>query len=152
MSMLLVVAGLPGAGKTEYVSKLQRERTIDAVYDDYFATQLNETKDITINKNPYKNSRYFEIIRDLNDDKTVVVTDILFCISQHRNKFISAIIAGVQDVELEFVFFRVNPDSSKKNVSNRNRQGRVELEYDLIDKITAQATTVKTTEVESYDA
>lgn len=155
MTQLIIVAGLPGAGKSTYIRELKDANEVESVYDDYFATQFNEKvetkKDIDRNKNPLQNTRYSQLVQDLSEGKTVLVSDIVFYIPRHRNTFISAIIDAVVDVEFRFVFFEIDLEKSIKNIELRNSPDRVEIEKELAIEIARRAKAIEVITKETYD-
>lgn len=133
----------------------QAKGTFDVVYDDYFGTPIKKPdspKGLYENKNPLKNTKYTELVADLVHNKNIAVSDIAFCVAIHRNNFIAAIVAAVADVEVSFVFFENNPEQSKRNVTARAREGRVEREIELIDQISKVYSKVTVHEEKTYDA
>jgi len=155
MAKLIVVAGLPGAGKSTYLDDKQKSGEFDVVYDDYFGTSIkkpNSPDELHLDKNPLKNTRYINIIEDLIANKNVAVCDIVFCIAKYRNIFIASIIAAVSEIDLEFVFFTNEGTASQKNVHTRAREGRVEKEIELIDSISSQYSLVEVSEVKTHEA
>ena len=153
---LIIIAGLPGAGKSTYITKLKGDTDEIAVYDDYYATQFKEQTaeggTIDTDKNPLRNSRYTQLIRNLISGKTVIASDIIFLIPRHMNTFIAAIVAAVPDVELEIVYFEPALSTSVKNIETRGRDGRVEREKMLASELERRARFVKVTMKETYDA
>src|SRR5688572_17634896 len=110
LAKILIVAGLPGAGKTTYLKKLLQDRVIDSYYDDF--------QDKSYEKSPEpQHSRYFRsVIKDLRHHKTVAIADIRYCIPENIYDLRDAIRAQVRSFEMEVRYFENNPAVCESNV------------------------------------
>ncbi len=133
---LVIVAGLPGSGKTTYLEKI-KSRKNTAVYDDYRGHLLGRPNV------PQFNEYFVPVLSGLQEGKEVWVCDIMFCISRYRNEFLMAIVQSFRDVQVDYVFFENNPAVCKQRVKTRNRSAEVvDRELKLIDEITEQYSVV----------
>lgn len=112
---IIIVVGLPGSGKTTYMSQSNFNDYIK--FDNIFA-------------HPDGTSKFLETV---NDGKSAIVSDIQFCKSSTLQKFISKIPEGIV---VNYHYFSNNPAQCKKNAITRNGRHLVQ-QLDFIDSHTA---------------
>ena len=116
-AQLIIVAGLPGSGKTTYLHQLKAAGYIDWHYDDF--------QDHSRNKSPNpKHSRYYgSLIKHLRYHQTVAVADIRYCTPLHIQELLTALYNTVPHLSLavEAHYFENNPQACLANVEMRAR-------------------------------
>lgn len=131
LGLLTILVGLPGSGKSTYIAKLIKSNPDLSVYDDYQGEAYGDDSDPRLSKH------FGPLVHDLKNVKSVIVSDIRFCIPRELNIFLSAILSAEPDVRIAFTYFENNPDACRKNILARNREDRIEKELDLLEKLSA---------------
>ena len=112
MPKLIIIIGLPGSGKSEYIKKMIIRGEIEEshVFDDFHDKSKNDS--------PYvKDSRHFEpLVESLKNDKNCLVADIAFCEKERLTALINTI--EIQ-TKIELRYFDNNPIQCKKNIKTR---------------------------------
>lgn len=132
MPKLIVVTGLPGSGKSFYISYLVENGEVEKVcaFDDFHACAHSDSSAI-------EDSRYFSgLIACLREGKDCVVTDIKFCSKDHRERLLTTMKKKSCNFEFDLRCFENKPEICKQNVRNRNRKS-VKKETSLIDEYAA---------------
>lgn len=112
------------------MTKLIEENPEFTMYDDYQGQAYNSEHDPRLSKH------FGPLVADLLSGKTVIVSDIVYCLPKELGVFIGAILSVTPNVTLDFRYFNNDPDQCRKNVITRSRPDRVERELELIDKLT----------------
>lgn len=109
---VILVAGLPASGKSEYVRKL---------VDETGAEPLDDFKASAIRDNPHFDfSRHYKrLIAGLNAGRTFLVTDVDFCSTQSRKQADEFVRQFAPDAEIEWRFFENDPEQCKRNAKTR---------------------------------
>jgi hypothetical protein len=96
---LIIVAGLPGAGKTTYLQRLKEQRVVQWYYDDFQDASRNKSPDPRL-------SRYYgSLIKHLRKGYTVAVADIRYCVPDEIQQLLGAIqqaLPGSISVEVHY--------------------------------------------------
>jgi len=117
---VLLVAGLPGCGKTTYLQQLAQEGW--ELFDDFKASARN-------NSSRFRDSRRYEsLIAALRGGRNCVVADIDFCCAEPRAEAERVLREDVPNVSLKWRFFENDPQRCEVNIRWRNRPS---LERDL---------------------
>jgi len=110
---LLLLAGLPGCGKTTYVKELERDGWV--AFDDFKACATNDSA-------KFAHSRHYEaLLGALREGRRCVVADIDFCTSKGRGEAERALRSGASGVTFRWCFFANDPDACESNIRHRNR-------------------------------
>lgn len=128
---LIIIVGMPGSGKSTFIENLCKQNPSLSAYDDFQGQAFNDDSDPRLSKH------FGPLVADLKSKKTVVVSDVRYCIPAELNAFLSAILGVEPNVILSFKYFENKPEICKQNVIARNRESRVDAELELIDKLSA---------------
>ena len=77
------------------------------LYDDYQGEAYGGSHDPRLSK------RFGSLINDLKSGKTVVVSDIRYCVPAEMGAFLGAILSVASNVSLNFKFFNNKPEQCK---------------------------------------
>jgi hypothetical protein len=117
---LLLVAGLPGCGKTTYLRELEQEGR--RAFDDFKACARN-------NSPRFRDSRHREaLLAAVGEARKCVVADIDFCRSEARTEADLVLREDAPAVRSAWRFFENSPERCEVNIRRRNRPS---LETDL---------------------
>lgn len=128
-SILIVIVGLPGSGKSTYIKELKKQHPDSLCYDDYQGDAYGNNSDPRLSKH------YGPLVSGLKAGKTVIVSDIRYCLPGELGSFLGAILSAAPNVNLEFKYFANDPEICRKNVIDRAREERDEKELELIDTL-----------------
>ena len=116
MQEILLVAGLPGSGKTMYLSRLGRDGW--SVFDDFKANARADSKE-------FRNAEKFdELIESLRRGLRCVVADIDFCDRNSRDEAESVLSKEVPESEICWCYFAHDADACRRNINRRNRSSQ----------------------------
>jgi RNase adaptor protein for sRNA GlmZ degradation len=108
----LLLAGLPGSGKSTYLKKLKDEGWLD--FDDFKAGAIG-------NSSAFRNSALFEkLLLALRSGNSCVVADIDFCKSASRAEAETVLLDEIPGVEIRWLFFANDEPACEENVRRRN--------------------------------
>ena len=112
MTKIIIIAGLPGSGKTEYGKSLEQKGI-------WF---VSDFKKDAIDDNPhFPNSRYYiELFNRLHKGITCAIADIDFCREEAQMEAEDCIRALVPNIKIEWQCFENNPEKCLENVRRRN--------------------------------
>jgi hypothetical protein len=110
---IVLIAGLPGCGKTTYLCEMLRDHWL--IFDDFKREAFNDSS-------KFRDSRKFSaLIQALRDQLRCVVADINFCRLDSRQEAEREVCAEVPGVRLSWRFFENDPSACEANVTARNR-------------------------------
>ncbi len=133
---LTIIIGLPGSGKTSYIATLADKNPQLAIYDDYQGESYGPDADPRLSKH------FGPLVSNLKQAKSAVVSDIRYCIPSELNAFLSVILGAAPNTRIQLKYFENNPEACKKNILARQREGRVEKELELLEKLSKGYETV----------
>ena len=114
MVKVILIAGLPGAGKTTYGKQLASELSAE-FFDDFKLNAINDSSLFHCSRH------YHRLTHLLKTGKPCVVTDIDFCNGQSREEAETRIRENVPDVDVQWRFFANDPEKCLENVRKRKR-------------------------------
>lgn len=110
---VLLVAGLPGCGKTTCLGELQRDGWL--TFDDFKAGAIDNSRSF------HKSRRFGALLVGLRDGHRCVVADIDFCNSESRNEAENVLRAAVPGLKIRWWFFANDERSCEENIRRRSR-------------------------------
>ncbi len=115
---VLLVAGLPGCGKTTYLREMERDGWF--VFDDFKARAVDDSP-------RFQNSRHFPaLIARLREGIRCVVADIDFCKTNSRAEAERILGAEISGVEIGWLYFSHDERACEANIKHRNRDSLVD--------------------------
>lgn len=128
-SKVIVVAGLPGCGKSTYLKVLCRHGW--RAFDDYKANAIGDSSE-------FRKSRWFNSLFEfLSKGDSCAIADIDFCRAEARKEVDDVIRDAFPNVKICWRFFEGDVRSCQENIKMRNRAS-VE---DELRKLTEYAST-----------
>ncbi|MGA8793754.1 hypothetical protein [Candidatus Binatus sp.] len=125
---VILIAGLPGCGKTTYLFELCRDGWL--VFDNFKAHAFD-------NCSAFRKSRKFSaLILALSNGVKCVVGDIDFCRTESREEADSVLRAEVPGIEISWRYFAHDKKACKANITRRNRPS-LNLELKTLDDLSA---------------
>jgi len=114
MNEVLLIAGLPGSGKTFLRAELERQGYV--VFDDHKAQAHDDSPH-------FWKSRHFDtLLLRLREGTRCAVTDIDFCHTRARVEAEATLHERVPVLRLEWRFFANDPATCDVNIRYRNRE------------------------------
>jgi len=111
--LLILMAGLPGSGKTTRLCHMLREHWL--LFDDYKREAFNDCS-------KFRDSRKFRaLVSALRDGVRCAVADIHFCKTEPREEAEDALREEVPGVSPYWQFFENDPVACEENIRHRNR-------------------------------
>jgi hypothetical protein len=122
---VVLLAGLPGCGKTACLCQMFRDGWL--VFDDYKARAFEDCSKFG------SSLKFLPLITALHEGLKCVVADIDFCAADARNEAEIILRAGIPGLNLRWEFFANDRTACEANVRSRNRSC-LQRELDLIAK------------------
>jgi hypothetical protein len=117
---LILVAGLPGCGKTTYLCQKCREGWL--AFDDFQAHAFEDCSQ-------FRSSRKLRaLLSALQDGLSCIVADIAFCDEAHRKDAESVLRAEMPGLAFTWEFFSNDRNACEANVKRRSSAG---IQHDL---------------------
>lgn len=111
MAQIILIAGLPGSGKTTYLETLRQEGWL--VFDDFKANAYNDSSVFWHSRN------YEALLMALREGQKCVVVDIDFCKTNSRHEADTSLREQIPDLTLNWVFFENDFQACQVNVRRR---------------------------------
>ncbi len=134
---IIFVVGLPGSGKSFYISNHYKHLPCSQRPEDFMKNAIN-------NELEFAKSRHYEnLCRVLRSNGTFVISDIMLCTESFRSKALEAInkIRPLKEIAIFWKCFENNPEQCKiniekcsKNGSKRNAENRLRMIENLYAK------------------
>jgi predicted kinase len=122
MGEVVLLAGLPGSGKTTYLCQMLRDHWL--VFDDYKRESFCGSSEFR------KSQKFHALVSALRDGVKCVVADIHFCRGESRQEAEDALREEVPAVTIGWRFFENARLACEANIRSRNRDClEKELEY-----------------------
>jgi len=113
MGKIILIAGLPGSGKTTYGSWLKDEIQAKCYLDDYHANAIDDDP-------AFQKARgYVALIQGLKRGETWIASDIEWCRPERRREAESQLRRDVPEVVIEWHFLVVDKEVCRKRVRER---------------------------------
>jgi predicted kinase len=119
MAKLIVVVGLPGSGKSDYVQRLKASCP-GVRAEDYMAESNDDSCRFTDSRH------YRALVRALREGKDSVIAEIEYCDTWRRVEVEEVITRDAPGVTVEWHFFENNPSQCEANVDSRGRESAAE--------------------------
>ncbi len=131
MATLVLIAGLPGSGKSRLIDEIVTTTSkIGLIAPDFMKASINDSPRI-------KDSRHFAgMLADLEAGHDCIIADIEFCRQSKREELEQALVASGVQAALRWIFFANDPAACKRNATTRNRESLSE-ELATIDTLSA---------------
>jgi hypothetical protein len=108
---IILIAGLPGSGKTEYMKARKQEGW--STVDDFKANAYNDSSVFWHSRN------YEALIMALREGQRCLVADIDFCKASSRHDAEEALRTRIPDLTLSWLFFENDFHACQANISRR---------------------------------
>lgn len=115
---VLMVAGLPGCGKTMYLEELRRDGWL--AFDDFKAGAIDNSPSF------HKSRKFRTLLASVRDGGRCAVADIDFCRSESREEAENVLGAAVSGLKVRWCFFAHDERSCDENIRRRNRDSLAE--------------------------
>ena len=130
MSKVIIIIGMPGSGKSEYIRTLVHNTT--CFYDDYHGDAIDDSS-------CFEKSRHYESLKNaLANGKDCLIADIAYCYENRLNEAKLGIDKIGDDLNLEIEidcqYFENDAIACRKNVRQRNRE-QMEEELNNIEEM-----------------
>ena len=118
---VILMAGLPGSGKTSYLSRMGNQGW--TTFDDFKIG----TRDLKFRTSP----RFQTLIDSLRNGKRCLIADIDFCDARSRVEAEHDLRAEIPDLKFRWIFFENNPAACKANIRSRIDRPEQTREWEL---------------------
>jgi tRNA uridine 5-carbamoylmethylation protein Kti12 len=130
MAKLIVIAGLPGSGKSHRIRAV-KDKFAGICVEDFHANAINHSP-------KFEHSRHYtDLISSLSNSKDCLIADIAYCESDRRLEVERTVRREIPNVVIEWEFFENAPVKCEDNCRRRNRSSlprEIELIRDLSQK------------------
>ncbi len=110
---VLLIAGLPGSGKTMHMCDLSRDGWL--VFDSFKKYAFDDCS-------AFRKSRNFAaLIQALRSGVKCVVADVNFCRTESRAEADSVLLTEVPGIEINWLYFSNDSQACKANIIHRNK-------------------------------
>jgi tRNA splicing ligase len=117
---VILLAGLPGCGKTTHLCQMCRDGWL--AFDDFKANAFDDCSEFG------KSRKFRALISALRDGLKCAVADIDFCKTKSREEAVSVLLAEIPGVKIAWRFFVNDPSVCEENIRSRKRPS---LQIDL---------------------
>lgn len=134
MSLVIIVCGLPGSGKSFFAEKLAKALHAEYSNSDIIRMQLIKQRNYTFEE---KEKVYKELLKTMenaiNDNKSIVL-DATFYRRSLRNRFITK--AKELKTSIHFIEIQATSEISKRRLSKQRKHSEADYEvYLIIEKL-----------------
>ena len=110
-AQIILIAGLPGSGKTKYMETLRLQDW--SIFDDFKANAYNDSSVFWHSRN------YKALLMALHEVQKCVLADIDFCKATSRQEAEGALREQIPDLTLNWLFFENDFDACQANIMRR---------------------------------
>lgn len=115
LGTLIIVVGLPGAGKSTKLHEFRSSNTGLSI-EDFHGNAFGDSPAV-------KDSRHYRaLLEALRAGHSCVIADIEFCDPHRRDCLQQTIVAELPNVQIEWIYFENAPEKCDRNIRLRNRQ------------------------------
>src|SRR5688500_2882185 len=112
--LVYLVAGLPGSGKTTFLTRRARELRAK-LFDDYHAYAFGNLGEL------YYSRHFAELVTLLEQRITCIVADVIYCKTQKRAECELVLRKVLPQIEIRWWFFESDAAQCRLNVNLRDR-------------------------------
>jgi hypothetical protein len=145
LGRLLIVTGLPGAGKSHLIESGLRQRVTGLCIHDFHGNAIDDSPEVR------KSRHFLALVEALKAGHDCIIADIEFCRRSRREVVVRTLQSELPSLNVEYHSLRNQPDRCIRNVIDRDRAGKAEecdkirmlsqeyvlpmgaIEYDVID-------------------
>lgn len=114
VSVLTVVVGLPGSGKSTFVEKMKLEGAGFCVHDFHADAYMNSPQ--------VEHSRHYpDLVRNLHCGVDCVIADIAFCDPARRVSLEQTLQGEIPNLRITWTYFENAPEKCARNIKRRAR-------------------------------
>ena len=117
---LLIVVGLPGAGKSRLIDTKLRQTVTGLCVHDFHGNAFDDSSEVT------KSRHFMAISEALRAGHDCIVADIEFCRRDRREIVVQTFKAWVLGLKIEYHCLKNQLERCQKNIENRNRSSAQE--------------------------
>ncbi len=115
LGTLIIVVGLPGAGKSTKLQEIRSSLTGLSI-EDFHGNAFGDSPAV-------KDSRHYRaLLEALHAGHSCAIADIEFCDPVRRDRLHQAIVAELPELQIEWIYFENAPKKCESNIRLRNRQ------------------------------
>ena len=120
LGRLLIVTGLPGAGKSWLINNQLRQRVTGLCIHDFHGKAIDDSPAVKMSRH------YVALVEALKAGHDCIIADIEFCRASRRDVVVDTLQAELPGLVFEFHCIRNQPERCIKNVMARGRHSEVE--------------------------
>ena len=118
LGRLLIVTGLPGAGKSWLIDNQLRQTVTGLCVHDFHGDAFDHSPEVE------KSRHYTALLAALRAGHHCVISDIEFCRPSRRDALVKVLRTSFPSLSIEYHCFRNQPDRCLRNVIARGRNSK----------------------------
>jgi hypothetical protein len=120
LGRLLIVTGLPGAGKSHLIESSLRHGVTGLCIHDFHGNAIDNSREVR------KSRHFLALVEALRTGHDCVIADIEFCRRSRREVVVRTLRVELPSLAVEYHSLRNQPDRCIRNVIARGRAGKDE--------------------------